>query len=63
MPLPWGAREEEGQALLSNERAFSSVRSDAMATYIYGGEAALHKRLAIVNLIESDPIFSSEVMS
>jgi len=46
-------------ALLQNERATSSVRPDAMATLIFGGQKALARRLQAFAFIESDPIFDT----
>lgn len=52
-------QEEEGTALLQNERATSSVRPDAMATFIFGGQKALARRLQAFAFIESDPVFDT----
>lgn len=46
-------------ALLQNERATSSVRPDAMATFIFGGQKALAHRLQAFAFIESDRVFDT----
>jgi len=52
-------QEEEGMALLQNERATSSVRPEAMATFIFGGQKALARRLQAFSFIEADPVFDT----
>jgi hypothetical protein len=56
-----GDADEVGATLLALERATSSVRPEAMATFIYGGSAALNKHRWLVRFIEEDPVFDREV--
>lgn len=58
--LKRGLEDEEGAMLLQKERATSSVRPEAMATFIFGGQEALSRRLRALAFIESDPVFDTK---
>jgi acyl-CoA oxidase len=59
LPVEWAGQVEDGERLLMQERATSAVRPDCVATFIYGGKAAVARRLKAFAFIESDPIFST----